>query len=369
MSMPFTAPSTPLLSVVLPAYNGMPHLQHALESVSGQTFGDFEIVVVDDGSTDETEQFCDSYRLNDPRLRIEKPGKLGLVGALNHGLGAARGTLIARMDADDIALPTRFEKQIEALHSRKDLVAVGGQMAFMDELGRLTGRTTLAPIGEHDVAAALRSGNCVLSHPTIMMQREAVIGVGGYRQAYLAAEDIDLWLRLLAKGALIVTDDLVLHYRQHNAQVSQNQKLRQWFSTQLAVATDGMRRAGYADPTGAFNEPVDWHSTRHRGQLGEYLLPLVMAYACIDSALVESPQGDKGELAEGALDVSVALEALRYAAQNGLAVSRFRQEACFRLAAKAAAMGEPKLQWRALVAALAENPRRALRWMTKGTVL
>ena len=358
----------PSLSVVLPAYNAMRYLPYALESVSGQTFADFEIVVIDDGSTDGTAQFCESYRLKDPRLRLETPGKLGLVGALNYGLRAAQGALIARMDADDVALPTRFEKQVQIMHSRKDLMAIGGRMAFMDDTGQLTGRLTSAPKGERAVAAALRSGECVVSHPTVMMRRDAVLEVGGYRHAYRAAEDLDLWLRLLAKGPVLVLDDLILHYRQHGAQVSRTQKLRQWFSTQLATATDSLRRTGQTDPTGAFNEPIDWHSPHHRSQLGDDLLPLLQTYASIESALANDPQ-DTASALDDAHSIGLALQVLRDAAQKGIAVSRFRQEACFCLAAKASALGESKLRWRALGAALSENPRRALRWMTNGTVL
>ncbi len=126
---------TPAVSVVMPLYNARRHLASALDSVLAQTFTDFEIIAVDDGSRDDTLDLLRQYESRDPRVRVLSRPNTGIVGALNDGMRLARADLIARMDGDDLCLPDRFEKQVAYLQQHPDCVLVGSQVLLIDPDG------------------------------------------------------------------------------------------------------------------------------------------------------------------------------------------------------------------------------------------
>ena len=117
----------------MPVYNTSPYLRDAITSVLGQTFGDFELIVVDDGSTDGSREIAEELTRDESRLRLFERSRLGVARVLNEGLQLCRSPLIARMDSDDIALPHRFELQLAYLSERRDCVVVGGQADMIDE--------------------------------------------------------------------------------------------------------------------------------------------------------------------------------------------------------------------------------------------
>lgn len=252
--------SEPVISVVMPVYNGGAFLQPAIDSILSQTFPDFELIVIDDGSTDATPDVLARAVSADKRVRVLSDGRRGLVGALNAGLAAARAPLVARMDADDISRPDRFALQVAFLRDNPDVGVVGGQMASIDGEGLPLGAGTTFPTASDAIVVALLSGHSVVAHPTVMGRRDVLTGVGGYRPAYQSAEDLDLWLRVSERTALAVVDRVVLDYRRHGGQVSRATALRQRFSTLLAVTMAEHRREGLPDPTGDLTEPIDWHA-------------------------------------------------------------------------------------------------------------
>src|ERR1051325_1151561 len=121
MAPDFSRP--PTVSVLLPVYNAERYLESALQSVLGQTFSDFEVIAVDDGSKDNSKKILERFAANDPRIRVISRPNTGIVGALNDGLAVARGEFIARMDADDVALPGRFQAQLDYLRGHPDCIA------------------------------------------------------------------------------------------------------------------------------------------------------------------------------------------------------------------------------------------------------
>jgi hypothetical protein len=211
-----SAAALPAISVVMPVYNAGRHLRLAIESVLAQTFANFEFLVCDDGSTDGSVDVAEGYARADPRVQLLRAPHEGFVSRLNAGLRAARGDLIARMDADDESLPERFERQHAFLHAHPDVVVVGTDYAIIDEDGDLLGigrhRT------EHDaLVSKLLAGDLgVIGHPTAMMRRGGVLGVGGYRERYGATEsDLDLWFRLAKVGKLANMPEVLFRYRQN----------------------------------------------------------------------------------------------------------------------------------------------------------
>ena len=224
----------PAVSVVLPVRNGAATLAQALTSILAQTFTDFELIAIDDGSTDATSPILAATR--DPRLRILTQPATGLVPALNRGVTEARAPLIARMDADDIAKPERLARQVQAMAAHPTAAVIGTAIEIIDSSGRIL-RTESRPHSAGAISAALAQANCI-AHPTVMMRRAAAREAGLYRPAFLQAEDYDLWLRIAERHDLLNLAEPLLQYRDHAAQLTW-QNLEQRILSELAAGQPG----------------------------------------------------------------------------------------------------------------------------------
>ena len=254
----------PLISVVMPVYNYARYVAQAVESILAQTFTDFEFLIIDDGSTDRSLAILNRYAGRDPRIRLVSRPNTGLVAALNEGLGLARGELIARMDADDVALPQRFEIQAAYLRAHPAVVCVGGQIMKIDAAGR-----DLYPCHEgmdHEAIQDLAlTGSCPLAHASVMMRRAAVLAVGGYREEFTHAEDIDLWLRLgEGAGRMANLPQVILKYRIHDKSVSEVRQYQQLERSRVASDQACARRG--IPPQ--FVERPPWRPTTRASRLG-----------------------------------------------------------------------------------------------------
>jgi glycosyltransferase involved in cell wall biosynthesis len=205
--------TSPLISVLLPVRNGERFLPAALDSLAAQTFGDFEAILVDDGSTDGTPALLAAAAARDPRFRVERGPGEGVAAALARAIAPAQGRYLARLDADDLARPERFARQLAYLEAHPKLVVLGTGYEEIDEQGAVLRRQRM-PTEPAEVRAILPRTNCI-AHPTVMMRREAVAQVGGYRRTFEGAEDYDLWLRLLEIGELANLAEPLLGYRRH----------------------------------------------------------------------------------------------------------------------------------------------------------
>jgi glycosyl transferase family 2 len=239
----------PRVSVVMPVHNGGRYLEHAVESILGQTFADFEFVVVDDGSTDSTAEALCRYQAADPRVRVIHQEQAGLVASLNRGCGQARAAYIARMDADDIAFPDRFARQVEFLDRHPAVAVVGSAIVRVDAAGREIKRN-VCPTTHAAIVEALREYTC-FTHPSVMLRAEALAAVGGYRAAYRAAEDYDLWVRLSERYELANLPEPLLYYRVFPGQVSVRQLDQQILSVVGARAAARQRALTGSDRTPA----------------------------------------------------------------------------------------------------------------------
>jgi glycosyltransferase involved in cell wall biosynthesis len=206
------------LSVILPVYNGEAHLDEAIRSIRAQTFSAFEFLIIDDGSTDGSLEIIERHAREDERIRVRARANRGLIETLNEGLAMAGGEYVARMDADDIALPSRFQKQIEFMMQHPRCVLLGSSFVFIDDAGR---EDRLHHCFIHDVTIrhALPLEGAIL-HPAAMFRRSAVMDVGGYRAGYVAAEEYDLWHRLAHRGQLNNLAEPLLRYREWMGRVS-----------------------------------------------------------------------------------------------------------------------------------------------------
>lgn len=174
--------------------NGEATVSLAIESIFDQTFQDFEFIIVDDGSTDRSAEVLERYAARDPRLRLFRQSGKGLAAALNYGIAQARGAWIARMDADDVSAPGRFEQQM-AIASRNPAIGVIGTGAWMKSgTGENLG-VWLKP-EHHDVLVREMYRDNPFIHPSVIMRRDAVIAAGGYHEDLRRAQDAELWSRM-----------------------------------------------------------------------------------------------------------------------------------------------------------------------------
>jgi hypothetical protein len=241
----------PRVSVVMPVFNGEKYLAEAVESVLGQTFQDLELVAVDDGSRDGSRGILEGFAQADRRVRlVVNEQNLGLAGALNRGCAGARAPYIARLDADDVAIPDRLSRQVEFLDAHPSVAAVGGSLITMDASGRRIS-TRRFPTKNRAIQSTLLRYNC-FSHPSMTIRRAALEAVGGYRFRW--GEDYDLWLRLAERFELAnLPEPMVLH-RLHLEHESVR-ALEQTARAALAVcAAARERRASGVDPLAGVQE-------------------------------------------------------------------------------------------------------------------
>ena len=226
------------VSVVMPVFNGETYLRKAIESILGQSYADFEFVIVDDGSTDGSLEIIEDYAARDARIVVHKmPQNSGIVAALNAGIGAANGEYIARMDADDTSMPSRLEKQVAYL-DETGIAAVGANyIKFRGDKAK--GRATKRPLSSAEVKRTLPYA-CCLGHPVVMYRKDVFDRVGGYDPNYASggAEDYDLWLRMSLDHDLANLEEPLLRYRVHSESLTAHSDAgdRYAFNSACAVA-------------------------------------------------------------------------------------------------------------------------------------
>jgi glycosyltransferase involved in cell wall biosynthesis len=205
--------SSPELSVLLPVYNGQRFLKEAIESILSQSLTDFELIIINDGSTDGTPTILNQFAGSDSRIRIISRANTGYTIALNEGLCAARGPYLARMDADDVSVGVRFSRQVEFLETHPNCVAVGSWIQRIDHNGLPV--SILARPLTHEAIDALHINGVGggLIHPSAMFRTEALRRIGGYNPDWEPAEDLELFLRLAEIGRLANINEVLLKYR------------------------------------------------------------------------------------------------------------------------------------------------------------
>ena len=199
------------VSVLMSVYNGAPFLREAVDSILGQTFPDFEFVVVNDGSTDATAEILDSY--GDPRLKVSHIANIGLPAALNFGLERCTYNLIIRMDADDIAYPHRFEALLRDWEEAGRPDVFGSGADYINEDGVYLWGVTM-PLEDEAIKTVLRAPHGMsIMHPTVLMRKDAVLACGAYDGYFRNGQDYDLWLRMASRCRFGNSPQRLLKYR------------------------------------------------------------------------------------------------------------------------------------------------------------
>lgn len=207
----------PKISVIMPAYNAEAYISDAIESILVQTYGDFEFIIMDDGSKDRTLEIIKKY--DDSRIRlIQNESNLGIIKTLNKGISESRGKYIARMDADDVSLPERFRLQVEFLEANPQVALVGGQFSYIDGNGKIFAHEKVPT--DNDTLQKQLLKYCCFAHPTVMINATVLKEIGGYNEQTRHAEDYELWLRIAEIHKLANLSESILLYRVHLNQIS-----------------------------------------------------------------------------------------------------------------------------------------------------
>ncbi|MDP5134943.1 glycosyltransferase [Rheinheimera baltica] len=226
---------SPEISVILPVYNASVYLAEALQSILKQSFTDFELILINDGSTDNSEsiilQFCNA----DERIRYISRENRGLIASLNEGISLSRGNFIARMDADDIAESTRFESQYNFLQRHIKVAALGTAYQLIDHSGRVIG--SRKPPRYNWLIKPLFLFGSPFAHPSMMLNRRIIGDELWYDERYKHAEDYELWLRLSKKFKLANLAQPLLKYRVLSTSISRKFAHEQQQSVARALAT------------------------------------------------------------------------------------------------------------------------------------
>jgi glycosyltransferase involved in cell wall biosynthesis len=218
------------VDLLIPIHGEAPYLEATLNSLVAANLAEVKIIMILDRAADQT-----ISRVKDFSERIELSEVLfsdtpGIVSALNLGISKTEGKFVARLDSDDLVSPRRFETQFNFLQSNPEVVLLGSQMTFINDAGKGFGRTNY-PNNHEQIVRLLKFQNCI-GHPSVMLRRDALVSVNGYRNSYTGAEDLDLWLRLAKIGSLHNLEEALTSYR-----ISPNQFSRHVLSNQGVVET------------------------------------------------------------------------------------------------------------------------------------
>jgi glycosyltransferase involved in cell wall biosynthesis len=245
------------ISAIMPVRDGERWLAPAIDSLLAQDFADFELLIVDDGSADSTPEILTRYAARDRRIRLFHQPRLGLAPALNLALANATAPLIARLDADDVALPSRFSRQKKFLDTVSACGLAGAWAEKIDEAGNRIG--LIKPATEDsELKRALRKDNPFI-HSSVMFRTEIARNAGGYRAFFEAAEDYDLWQRISSIASVANIPEPLIRYRWHPENVTQRNRLRQAFSVRLAKHAAALRAVG-KEPDDVNDGPPDWRT-------------------------------------------------------------------------------------------------------------
>ena len=197
----------------MPVHNTGPYLEDALKSIFSQTFQDWELLVLDDGSTDHSREILEKLAQGEPRLRVLAREYRGVVTTRNELMAAARAPLLAWMDSDDHSVPERLALQVQRMREEPELVCLGGAWLMTDPEG-LPIRIFDFPTDHEDILKAMEE-EIAIGFGASMMRRDSAMAVGGFREPFVISEDYDLCLRLSEVGRVANLPEVILHYRQH----------------------------------------------------------------------------------------------------------------------------------------------------------
>lgn len=238
--------NNPLVSVILPCYNAEDFIEASIKSIMDQTYSNLEIIAIDDCSTDNTFSILQILSKNDNRIKILQNEKnAGLVSSLNNGIINAKGKYIARMDADDISLPQRIERQIKFMEQHVDVALCGSDYLTINSKNKEIGKISF-PSENEEIKAALLFTNA-FAHPTVVIRKEILERCGPYEEGLVPAEDYELWIRIAENYKIANIPAYLLKYRVHESNLTLTKKENQKHAFEI-ILNKHAAAFGYAEP-------------------------------------------------------------------------------------------------------------------------
>jgi glycosyltransferase involved in cell wall biosynthesis len=210
------------VSVIMPVYNGAQFLDEAIQSVLDQTYKEFELLLVNDGSKDKSLEIAERYAKSDSRVRVISHENMGMAKTLNDAIAQAQNERIARIDQDDLMEPNRLERQLAYIQRYPDVDILSSFVKIIDDSGQVLAEGK-SPLISYDAVEKLhRSGEMIgFHHPAVMMRKSSVLNAGGFRSQFWPVDDVDLWARMLEKGyKVLVQPEFLTRYRVHGGSTS-----------------------------------------------------------------------------------------------------------------------------------------------------
>lgn len=236
------------LTVLIAVYNGERYVGETIESILSQSYGDYELLIIDDGSNDSTPKILQQYATRDPRIRLLQQDNHGVGYTLNRGLAEARGALVAQIGADDVALPGRLKKQVDFLDQNPEYVLLGGYLRIIDRDGRPLGMRQY-PLSDEQLRKRIVLYN-PFGAPSVMFRRDDALAAGGFTSRFWTCEDYDFVFRIAKRGKVANLPEPLTAYRLHDESVKSRDTVRQ-----LRDTIDAKRAAfaeyGYRQPPSA----------------------------------------------------------------------------------------------------------------------
>jgi glycosyltransferase involved in cell wall biosynthesis len=209
------------ISVIMPAYNEERFISEAIESVLAQTWKDFELIILDDGSQDRTREIAKSYIRRDSRVRVESHPNMGIAATLNRGFELSANEWVAIIQGDDVMMPNRLERNIAFVAAHPELAVAGGWCKHIDSKGRIIAKGE-SPLITHEAVQKLYEADELIAFnsSTALLRKCAVKAIGGYRSQFRVGEDVDMWNRLLEAGyKILIQPEYLVKYRIHSGSV------------------------------------------------------------------------------------------------------------------------------------------------------
>lgn len=277
----------PVVSVLLPVYNGEKFIEQAVQSILDQTYRNFELMIIDDGSTDRTSAILDQF--HDSRIRrMRNTENVGLIRSLNSAAQEAQGTYLARMDADDISLPVRFAAQVEFLETHPEIGVLGTALEQIDSHGRII--STLRLPHTHERIFWIFFFDTAIVHATVMMRSAIFRSAGGYNDTFAHVEDTELWSRLLFTTRFANLQEVLYKRQLHNRSVGSTQHTVQ-IQTDAAIRKNILKRTiGITVSDAVLRWLFDPSHVLSRSEKEELIYLYFRAYAYMTSAFSLAPE-------------------------------------------------------------------------------
>lgn len=236
------------------AYNDSKYIRESVKCILNQTYKDFEFLIIDDGSTDETEEIISSF--NDSRINYKKISHTGLAGALNFGLANSTGEIIARIDSDDLSVERRLEVQINFLNKNPGYDVIGSRSVYINERNQIL--FILKPPAEDEGIKNFLNLHNPLNHSTLLYRKDSIIEGGGYNKSFECYEDFELWFRLRNKLKFKIIPEVLVYTRQRKNSLTKRGSKKNIYAMLYKEASGKAEKAGSKSEKEFWNNILFW---------------------------------------------------------------------------------------------------------------